>query len=470
MEIQTSNECGGGDKEGLCWMPISEHPLTARRSHSGLGHYAAVMPRSNYHVLVKHQVTRVVFPNGIASGPPIVEIKALVGGKLSNITANAEVVLSAGSLQTPAILQRSGIGLTSILKAANIPVVHHLPGVGANLQDHMGPLLAWNYSKPGNFSPMPLDMFNPSFAADAAAGFNETPARGPYTLAMANSGIYMSLPKMTTNYMSIVTSIRSIITNASASSYLPADYAADPTLLAGYIRQLSTQATFYANPQAPSVEVPFTTGLNTRAIMLHPLSRGTVRLNLTDPLAQPILDYRSGSNPIDFAIHVAHLKFLRRTLDTPVMRRYGAVETSPGLAIQSDDVLEEYIKESMTLSFLHPCCTAAMMPRELGGVVGSDLKVHGVTGLRVADISVLPLLVSSHTSSTAYAVGEKVCCAGASVDEDGFLRVLTFDRLLISLFEAGRSRFRVWQYRGCSDSGFLLVNGIQLDQGTSIEL
>jgi choline dehydrogenase len=276
---------------------------------------------------------------------------------------------------------------------------------------------------------------------------------------MSNSGIYMSLPNMTTNYMDIVNSIHSIITSNSAPSYLPTDYASDPTLTAGYIRQLSTQATFYANTKAPSVEVPFATGLNTRAIMLHPLSRGTVRLNLTDPLAQPILDYRGGSNPIDLAIHMAHLKFLRRMFDTPSMRRYGAMETEPGLAIQSDEALAEYVKESMTLSFMHPCCTAAMMPRELGGVVGPDLKVHGVEGLRVVDISVLPLLVSSHTSSTAYAVGEKVRFVGASVDREDFSTVLTFDRLLISLLGAGRSRFKVWQYRGCSDSGFPLVNG-----------
>ena len=90
------------------------------------------------------------------------------------------------------------------------------------------------------------------------------------------------------------------------------------------------------------------------------------------------------------------------------MKQYGALETGPGLAVQGDEELLDYIKESITLSFLHPCCTAAMLPLELGGVVGPDLSVHGLKGLRVVDISVLPLLVSSHTSTTAYALGEKV--------------------------------------------------------------
>jgi choline dehydrogenase len=409
LGISVRKECAGGDKDGLCWMPISEHPITSRRSHSGLGHYATIMPRSNYHLLVKHQVTRIVYPDGIESGPPIVEIRTLADGEMVNVTSNAEVILAAGTFQTPAILQRSGIGSKSLLKDANIPVLYELPGVGANLQDHSGPALEWNLTKPGNFSPMPSDMRDPAFAANAAMAFNETPARGPYTLAMGNSAIYLSLPNMTVDYMFIVDNIRSMVANGSAPSYLPTDYDNDPTLIAGYIRQLSVLADFYANPKAPSVEVPWATGTSFRAIMLHPLSRGTVRLNITNPLAQPILEYRTASNPIDFDIHLAHLKYLRRTLDTRTMQRYGAIETKPGMAVQDDNAIREYVKNSMIFSFLHPCCTAAMLPEELGGVVGPNLRVHGLKGLRVVDISILPLVVSSHTSSTAYAMGEKVC-------------------------------------------------------------
>jgi choline dehydrogenase len=409
LGIRAKKECAGGDKDGLCWMPISEHPTTSRRSHAGLGHYATTMPRSNYHLLVKHQVTRVIYPKGIATGPPMVEIRSIADGQVVTVTTIAEVIIAAGAFQTPAILQRSGIGSKSFLNNANIPVLYELPGVGANLQDHSGPALEWKYIKPGNFSPLPADMREPAFAADTAAGFNETPARGPYTLAMGNSGIFLSLPNMTADYMTIIDSIRSMATDGSASSYLPTEYDNDPTLIAGYIRQLSVLAEFYANPKAPSIEVPWSTGTSFRAIMLHPLSRGTVRLNLTDHLARPILDYRTASTPTDFDIHIAHLKYLRCTFDTPTMRQYGAIETIPGLTIQDDDALREYVKDSMTFSFLHPCCTAAMLPEELGGVVGPELKVHGLIGLRVVDISILPLLVSSHTSSTAYALGEKVC-------------------------------------------------------------
>jgi choline dehydrogenase len=151
MGIRVQQECADGDKEGLCWIPISEHPVTARRSHAGLGHYAAInTTRSNFDLLVKHQVTRVIYPNGTASGPPVVEIRALGDNHLFNATAKGEVILSAGSLHTPTILQRSGIGPASFLSSVGIPLVLDLPGVGSNLQDHGSAPVLWNCRSPSD--------------------------------------------------------------------------------------------------------------------------------------------------------------------------------------------------------------------------------------------------------------------------------------------------------------------------------
>ena len=250
-------------------------------------------------------------------------------------------------------------------------------------------------------------MLDPAFAADAVAGFDEVPARGPFTLAMSNSALFLPLATMAgrRDTEAIAAMIRA---SADDLSHLPADYRSDAAMAAGYRRQLAVLADLYANPRAPSTEVPWATGTAARVVLLHPLSRGTVRLNATHPLEQPVLDYRAGSHAVDYAVHRAHVRYLRRVFQTATMARWGAVEVGPGAAVaDDDDALDAYVHDQMTLSFMHPCCTAAMMPRARGGVVGPDLRVHGAAGLRVVDMSVLPLLPSAHLSATAYAVGEK---------------------------------------------------------------
>jgi choline dehydrogenase len=137
MPVQ--RECGGGEKHGLCWVPISGYSDTALRSHAGKGHYTEIIAtRNNYDLLVNHKVRRVVYATNQTTGPPLVEIRDLATGTDITITATAEVVISAGSLNTPLILQRSGIGYAPFLQQAGIPVVADLPGVGYNLQDHGG--------------------------------------------------------------------------------------------------------------------------------------------------------------------------------------------------------------------------------------------------------------------------------------------------------------------------------------------
>ncbi|KAK1756595.1 hypothetical protein QBC47DRAFT_298829 [Echria macrotheca] len=412
--IELNDECASGNKEGLCWVPISEHPVTARRSHAGLGHYADVVAngaRTNYHLLVRHQVARVVYRAGNPrSGPPTVEIRSVDTGETRNISVKAEVVLAAGVFGTPAILQRSGIGLGEFLRSLGIPVVVDLPGVGSNLQDHSGPAVDWKYTTPPKFpGPLPSAMLNATFAAAALAAFNATPATGPYTLAMSNSFIWPSLPNMTTpsTLSTILSRIRSLATAPPSELYLPASYASDPTLVAGYRSQLRALWGIYSNPHAPSLESAFSTGTNLPAVLLHPFSRGTVRLNVTHPLSLPVLDYRSASNPIDMDLHLVHTRYIRKTIQSATLKGLGAVEVNPGRDVQSDEELVKWIRGATTQSFMHPCCTTAMVPRGEGGVVGADLKVYGVMGLRIVDAGVFPILPSAHLSATVYAVAEK---------------------------------------------------------------
>ncbi len=253
-------------------------------------------------------------------------------------------------------------------------------------------------------------MLNATYAAAAAVAFNQTPAQGPYTLAMSNSAIWVPLPNITATYTTITDAIR-LLANTSdpAALHLPPAYNGDATLVAGYRAQLLALAELYSNPHSPSLESGFATGTSAAAILLHPLSRGTARLNATHPFEPPILDYRSASNPVDMALHVAHTRYLRRMPQTATLRGLGAVEAAPGEGLaQTDADLEAWIRANTVQSYMHPCCTAAMLPRARGGVVAPDLRVHGAAGLRVVDMSALPMLPAAHLSWTAYAVGEKV--------------------------------------------------------------
>lgn len=130
-------------------------------------------------------------------------------------------------------------------------------------------------------------------------------------------------------------------------------------------------------------------------------------MNLQDPDDFPVVDYRTASNPVDMDILVSFVRFFRRFLNTTILREYGVEEVAPGPEVQSDEGIRRFLASEAWPTWYHPCCTASMMPRHLGGVVDTDLKVYGTKGLRVADLSIANLLPGTHTSSTAYAIGEK---------------------------------------------------------------
>jgi len=246
---------------------------------------------------------------------------------------------------------------------------------------------------------------NATFAAEAVAQFRERPARGPYTLGMGNSAAYVSLPKITSEYKKIVAKIRKQISDRSALQYLPAG--ASETVQKGYLAQLEVIAQALENPEHPILEAPFASSPGT-AFLLKPLSRGTVLLNPEDHDATPIVNYRTAANPIDIDIMVTYFDYFRRLYATDTWQSLNAVEVAPGANVTDPSDIAEYIKNNIIQSLMHPCCTAAMLPREKGGVVDSKLTVYGIPGLRVADCSIIPTLPAAHTTTTAYAIGEKV--------------------------------------------------------------
>lgn len=191
----------------------------------------------------------------------------------------------------------------------------------------------------------------------------------------------------------------------------------DPTVVAGYVAQKQALARQFQSDASTLLEVPFSGGSSFSIVLCKCLSRGTIHLSPDDDgvdatgrgNVEPVIDYRSFSNPLDLDLVVELLKGTRQFMSSePMVEAFDLVETSPGAQMTDDEELKSWIASRISPSTGHPIGTASLAPRELGGVVGPGLTVYGTTKLSVADNSIMPLIPSTHTSSTAYAIGEKV--------------------------------------------------------------
>jgi choline dehydrogenase-like flavoprotein len=190
------------------------------------------------------------------------------------------------------------------------------------------------------------------------------------------------------------------------SEYLPPQYTG--ILLEGYKAQHAIVAERYASSKSAVAEFAITLGASQLFILSKPLSRGSININPADPYGEPIVDFNTLSNPIDTKILIEGFKYARKFISMPSNQELGATESNATLSITTDTEIENLLKASLNPTESHPSCTNAMMPERLGGVVGPDLLVHGVSHLSVVDASIMPMIPAAHLSSTVYAVAEKV--------------------------------------------------------------
>ena len=312
--------------------------------------------RRNLTVLTQAQVARVNLEGKRATGV------TLTDGRV--IAARAEVVLCAGTVQSPQILMASGIGPAAHLRELGIPVLHDLPGVGGNYHDHVA---------------CPIHM-----ETDVATSYGLSWKALPRGMWNVLQYLYNRTGPLAGNVFESVAFLRT-----------------DPSLT-----KPDVQFVFQpAKRLTTKLPLPVGHGYAISPVALYPKSRGTLRLASADVRDAPLIDPQLLAVEEDIEPLVRALKIARQAFAAPSFAKYDGVEVAPGPDVQSDADIKAFIRQA-GYTVHHPCGTCKMGV-DKDAVVDPDLKVHGIAGLRVADASVFPMLIGGNTNAPAVMIGER---------------------------------------------------------------
>ncbi|KAI0083871.1 alcohol oxidase [Irpex rosettiformis] len=413
LGVPTNANPDNGSASGIINSRSSLDRTRGVRSYA-VEYYCRSVSQKNFKVLTNAQVTKILFSaSGQSHGSyTATGVQFVSNGKTFTVKASKEVHLSAGSIQTPQLLELSGIGNATLLKSLDITTLIDLPGVGENLQDHIFAGVEYEV-KPGVLTFDALHN-NATYAAEQSALYNATGtgllSTFDSTLTWLPFHFYLNSSE-TTTLQGIFEKVP--IQNGTSQS-LQHDIQRQ-WLQEGVVPQ--NQIVLHSGGQLPPIN-PNSSYFTAFCGILHPWAHGFVHINTTDPLAHPVIDERYFDNDFDIQAVLSCIKLLLKLQDTAPVSDIITNRTSPAVDIQSDEDLINYIK-SNAMSSSHPIGTAAMAPRELGGVVDADLKVYGTTNLRVVDASIIPIIVGANPQQTIYAIGEKVCTFAVFFPEPG---------------------------------------------------
>ncbi|MBB4224736.1 GMC family oxidoreductase [Variovorax guangxiensis] len=362
--VPRTDDFNGAAQEGAGYYQLTTHKGW-RCSTAKAYLTPAVKRRPNLRIETEAMAGRLLFDGRRATG-----IAYRQRGELKTARCRGEVLLSAGSLQSPQLLQLSGIGPRALLDRFGIPVVQELPGVGENLQDHLQIRLGYECTKPVTTN----DQLN-SWFGQMGMGLEWLLHRtGPLAVGINQGGCFMRA-----------------LTDAEGRPV-----AATPDI------QFHV-ATLSADMAGGKVH-PYS-GFTMSVCQLRPESRGHVRIRSLDAAEPPEMQPNYLSTELDRATTVAGVKAARAIAESPAMRPYVKREVKPGPGAASDADLLEFCRNNGATIF-HPTGTCRMGADALA-VVDARLRVHGMAGLRVIDCSAMPTLVSGNTNAPAVMMAEK---------------------------------------------------------------
>ena len=357
--IPNNPDCNGETQEGVGYFQQTSFKGFRRSSYRSFLN-KKIRNRKNLTIITNTQVSKVLFKNKKAIGVQCIESNT---NKDRNIYANSEVIISAGSISSPQILQLSGIGDEQHLKGLGINVIHNNPAVGKNLQDHLQVRMVFKTN-----TRTLNDELN-TWWKKALIGLQYMLFRtGPLTLSA--SQVYA-------------------FTNTSLDGSRPN--------IQFHMQPLS------ADKPGDGVH-PFS-AFTMSICNLRPESRGEVKINSSDPTQLPKIIPNYLSTNSDKKIAIDSIKVARKIADANSLKKYILEEYVPGPAFESDEELLEAAKNN-SQSIYHPVGTCKM-GNDIDSVVDEKLKVYGVSGLRVVDASIMPELVSGNTNAPTMMIAEK---------------------------------------------------------------
>lgn len=379
---------GAGAAAGVAWHPSSlQYNRNDERCSSATAYWNPIeWGRDNIAVLIGHQVTKILTASNGNGTVRATGVTYTPTGGGENWTAHArrEVVLAAGAIMSPHLLQVSGIGPASDLSAAGIDVVLDLPGVGKNLQEQTLNTIHW----------------------PKAEGY-DAGGTGPSNMIAYPSLTALFGSNAQSFYEGLQANISRFAADAVASGASANSEGAEATLRiqTDLVQRGAGLVELFLDGGWPDG------GFGINMWTLLPFSRGRVVSTSPDALAYPRIDGNFFTADADMALQIEGCRLARRVFATPPLRNLTQYEVSPGDAVPDDGVggADEAWRTWIEGSFgtvSHPIGTCAMMRREWGGVVDGNLRVYGTENLRVVDASILPVQVSAHLSATLYGVAE----------------------------------------------------------------
>tara|TARA_B110000008_G_scaffold77194_1_gene78631 strand:- start:133 stop:1752 length:1620 start_codon:yes stop_codon:yes gene_type:complete len=363
MQLHRTQDFNGGDNEGAgYWQTTIHHSpeKNGERCSAAAGYLFPVMDqRANLTVITKAHATRIIF-----DGKRAVGVAYRQGKQDKEVRAGKEVILCGGAFQSPQLLQLSGVGRSEDITRHGIGMVHELPGVGQNLQDHLDFIMGYKSKDTDNFG---------------------IGVRGSLKLIA-------EMLKWRKHGNSMIAS-----TITECGSFFKTDPNLDrPDVQTHFVISI-------VDDHARKLHLGY--GYSCHVCVLRPYSRGEVFLKSADPLAAPGIDPRFLSDERDLQTLIRGAKMTRAMLEAPAMAKYMHKELFGVSDDTTDFEWEQHIRNRSDTVY-HPVGTCKMGHDEMA-VVDSNLRVHGMQGLRVVDASIMPALVSGNTNAPTIMIAEK---------------------------------------------------------------